>query len=98
MNLIFHELFKHDLDQAVNFLKEREPGLEVRFLDDADQTIQRIIDFPTAWSRIDGEIRNILLDIFSNSIHFEIIDEETIFIYGIYHTSQHPDFGKERER
>ena len=96
MNLIFHELFKFDLEQAVNFLREQESGLEVSFLDDADQTIQRINDNPTAWSRINGEIRNILLDTFRYSMHFEIINEDTIFIYGIYHTSRHPDFGKQR--
>lgn len=66
-----------------DYTKKNKPSL----IDDADQTIQRIIDFPAAWSRIDGEIRNILLDTFSYFIHFEIINEETIFIYGIYHIS-----------
>ncbi|MEM1295749.1 MAG: type II toxin-antitoxin system RelE/ParE family toxin [Verrucomicrobiota bacterium] len=86
----FHPEFAEDLEEAARFLEKEETGLGGRFLDAVEAACQRVIANPLHFSYIDKPVRRIQTQIFPYSIHYEVIDESTIYFYGCYHQAMNP--------
>lgn len=77
-----------DLNNAINYYKNKQFGLEKRFLSDFEKALNRIQANPYIF-RLENKYRNALLDIFPYLVIFEINDQE-IIILAVFNTHQNP--------
>ncbi|WP_072876988.1 type II toxin-antitoxin system RelE/ParE family toxin [Salegentibacter echinorum] len=78
-----------DLNNAINYYKNKQFGLEKRFLSDFEKLLNRIQSNPYIF-RLENKYRNALLDIFPYLVIFEINDQE-IIILAVFNTHQNPN-------
>lgn len=77
-----------DLNNTINYYKNKQFGLEKRFLSDFEKTLNRIQSNPYIF-RLENKYRNALLDIFPYLVIFEINDQE-IIVLAVFNTHQNP--------
>ena len=77
-----------DLNNAINYYKHKQSGLEKRFLNDFEKALNRIQANPYIF-RLENKYRNALLDIFPYLVIFEINDQE-IIVLAVFNTHQNP--------
>ena len=53
-----------ELTQATIFYEQRQNGLGTEFLDEVDATLNRILQFPTAWHQLSPRTRRCALIVF----------------------------------
>ena len=87
----FHPEFATDLEEAAQFFEKRETGLGDRFLDVAEEACRKVIANPLHHSYVDNPVRRIQTKPFSYAIHYEVIDDSTIYFYGCYHQAMNPE-------
>ncbi len=56
----FHPAAREELDEAVSYYDAAQPGLGLAFLEEAYATVQRILDYPEAWSKLSTNTRRCL--------------------------------------
>lgn len=95
MKYIFHPEAKYELNQAVDFYEGQQRKLGLEFLEDVYSTIQRIIEFPNAFSKQSKNTRKCLTNRFPFAVIYQIKKEE-IFIAAVVHLARKPGFWKER--
>jgi hypothetical protein len=91
MQVIFSELAKTELIEAVNHYDLQFSGLGKRFKSEVEKAILRIIDYPLAWSIELGDIRKCLLHKFPFKILYSI-EPNHIFIIAIAHQHRRPNY------
>ena len=52
----FHPDAELELNDSVDYYQECKENLGVEFAYEVQKTIQRILEFPTAWQKLDGNI------------------------------------------
>jgi len=60
MRFAFHPGARVEYLQAVTHYEERQTGLGARFAMEIEGTIQRIIEAPDRWRKLEGEVRRCL--------------------------------------
>jgi plasmid stabilization system protein ParE len=75
---------------AYDYYEKKQKKLGERFNDSLNKSINLIRVNPKYYRKIRKEIRQILLDKFPFVIVFEIIEEDVIVIYAVFHTSRNP--------
>ncbi len=95
MNVIFTELAKQEMADAIDYYEIEQSGLSNRFSDDIKSAISRIIKYPKAWSVEQGEVRKCLLLKFPYKILYSI-ESNHILIIAIAHQHRKPDYWIER--
>jgi hypothetical protein len=68
MKYSFHPSAKIELQEAINYYEEYQFGLGLKFAREIYSTIQRIIHFPEAWSKLSKNTRRCLTNRFPYSI------------------------------
>ncbi len=96
MNYRYHLEGLEEYENAIRYYQEKA-GLGERFSNAVETGIQRIVDHPLAWSRVDEEVRRHVVNRFPYCIYYTI-DEQTILIPAIFHTKRKPDIWKQRLR
>ena len=93
--------FHHDADEemkaAAAYYEERVKGLGSDFLDEIEQGLSRILQFPLGWSFYEGEYRRYFLKRFPYSMIYRI-ENEKIFIIAVAHLHRKPGYWKNRVR
>jgi len=74
----FHPLAVAELDEATDYYDELQSGLGLEFAKETFSCIQRVIEFPTAWSSSSPNTRRCLLNRFPYGIIYQILDNETL--------------------
>lgn len=64
MHYEFHPEARVEYLEAIAHYEERQAGLGARFTIEVEKTIQRIVEAPTRWREIEGEIRRCLAHTF----------------------------------
>ena len=95
MKIVFSELAKYELDDAVSFYELEVPGLGTRFKYEVKQSIQRIKRYPEAWPIERGEIRKCFMTVFPFKILYSI-EKDHIFVIALAHQHRKPDYWIER--
>jgi plasmid stabilization system protein ParE len=93
--LIFKEEAKDDVLSAAEWDKEKQAGLDERFMAAIEETTERILKHPSAGRLIYKSFRQTSLKKFPYVIVYENLSE-SIIIYSVFHTSQNP--GKKIKR
>lgn len=95
MKYSFHPEAKEEFLDAVNYFEECRSGLGLEFSKEVFSTIQRIIHFPSAWSKFSENTRRCLTNRFPFSVIYQIAGEG-IFIIAIMQLNREPDYWKKR--
>ena len=97
MRVRFFPPAKRDLVKAFDYLQHERPGLGFDFLDDVQQAVEQIKQFPRAAPEIDPGIRRQLCRRFRYGVLYRPLDG-TIEILAVGHLKRHPNFWKRRLR
>ena len=92
----FHNDADEEMQAAAVRYEEQARGLGDEFLDEIEQGLARIQQFPLLWSIYEGEYRRYLLQRFPYGIIYRI-ESETIFIIAVAHLHRKPGYWKSRE-
>lgn len=97
MKYSFHPSAKRELMDAIEYYEQCQSGLGLEFAREIYSTIQRIIHFPEAWSKLSKNTRRCLTNRFPYGVIYQITEEE-ILIIAIMQLNRRPDYWKERIR
>ncbi len=96
MTFSFHPEAEQELNQAIDFYESITPGLGLDFAAEVFSAIQRAMDFPKAWSVLEGDIRRSLVRRFPYGILYSA-EQEGIYILAVMHLHREPGYWKERK-
>ena len=91
MTFSFHPAARKELDQAVDFYEECEPGLGYEFLEEIYATVARVVEYPEAWSPFSARTRRCLTQRFPYGVIYQAKDGE-IRILALAHSHQRPGY------
>ena len=80
MNYSFHPEAKEEFFKTINYFEKCQKGLGLSFSKEVFSTIQRIIHFPSAWSKFSKNTRRCLTNRFPYGVIYQIKGEEAIII------------------
>jgi hypothetical protein len=80
MNYSFHPEAKEEFFKTISYFEECQKGLGLAFSKEVFSTIQRIIHFPSAWSKFSKNTRRCLTNRFPYGVIYQIKGEEVIII------------------
>ena len=95
MKCSFHPKAQEEFLVAVNYYEECQAGLGLEFAKEVYATIQRIIHFPKAWSKLSKNTRRCLATRFPFGVIYQIAKDE-IFIIALMQLNREPDYWKKR--
>lgn len=93
--IVFSEYAKLELEDAATYYQLQLDGLGVTFKKEVKLSLQRILNYPKAWSVERGEIRKYLLHRFPYKILYSI-EKDHLFIIAIAHQHQKPNYWADR--
>lgn len=79
-----------EITDAAEFYSRHEADLGVVFLDELDQAITRILQFPLAWAEIASGYRHCRLRRFPYSVIYTPERPDLILIVSVFHHSREP--------
>ena len=96
MTYSFHPDAEVELNASVDYYQECKDGLGAQFAYEVQKTIQRILEYPTAWQKLDGDIRRCLTNRFPFGIIYFQKDNE-IIVLAVMQLHRKPNYWKERK-
>ncbi|HQR74248.1 MAG TPA: type II toxin-antitoxin system RelE/ParE family toxin [Sulfurovum sp.] len=95
MTYSFHPDAELELNASVNYYQECQDGLGLEFAYEVHKTIQRILEYPTAWQKLDGDIRRCLTNRFPFGVIYYQRDN-AIIILAVMQLNRKPNYWKDR--
>jgi len=95
MKYSFHPDAKEELFEAINYFEECRSGLGLEFSREVFSAIQRIIHFPTAWSKFSDNTRRCLTNRFPYGVIYQTVEEQVIII-SVMQLNRKPNYWKKR--
>jgi len=95
MQIIFNELARDELNDAVDFYNLELSGLGNNFKEEIKKSINRILDYPTAWPTVTQYIRKYILHKFPYKILYSL-EKDHIYIIAIAHQHRKPNYWIDR--
>lgn len=96
MIYFFHPDAEAELNASVNYYEECQTHLGLEFAHEIYKTIQRIIEFPDAWQKLDKNIRRCLTNRFPFGVVYYQKDDE-IIILAVMQLQRKPNYWKSRK-
>ena len=93
--IAFHTDAAEEMQATAAYYAGRAPSLGEAFLDEIEQGLRRLQEFPRLWPVYEGENRRCLLQRFPDGLIYRI-DPEEIFILAVAHLHRHPGYWKNR--
>ena len=95
MTFSFHHEAEIEFNEAIDYYEQCERGLGYNFSIEVFNSIQNIVNYPTAWPVIEEDVRRCLVNRFPYGIIYSI-EHDGIFILAVMHLRRHPDYWKKR--
>ena len=95
MKVLFDQLAKLELDEAVAFYEVEIKGLGRRFKHEVKSAIRRIQEYPYTWPKEKGELRRYLLHKFPYKIVYSV-ERDYLYIIAVAHCHRHPEYWIDR--
>jgi len=96
MSFSFHPEAEEELNDAIDYYEEIEPGLGYDFAMEAYSTIRRSVEFPKAWAVLEGTIRRSLVKRFPYGILYSE-EQKGIYIIAVMSLHREPGYWKYRK-
>ncbi len=97
MNTRISKQAQQEIDDAFAWYESQSLGLGVRFLDDFDRSIRRIVVYPLSCEEIEPGLRRCLLSRFPFGIIYGI-DGDTIVVLAVAHLHREPRYWIDRAK
>ncbi|MCD6197453.1 MAG: type II toxin-antitoxin system RelE/ParE family toxin [Deltaproteobacteria bacterium] len=91
MTFSFHPAARRELNEAVDYYEDCQPGLGYEFLEEVYATIARILHYPNAWSQISRRARRCLTKRFPYGVIYQV-KEDHIRIVAVAHSHRRPGY------
>jgi len=91
----FHPLAVKELTDSIDYYEKNYPGLGLEFSEEVYSTVQRILQFPKAWTKISKNCRRCITQRFPFGIIYQVKDDE-IIIVSVMQLNQKPKKWDER--
>ena len=91
----FHPEAQLEYRDAAGFYENRQPGLGTAFTLDVEHAIRRILEAPERWPIIEEDVRRCLTRLFPYGI-FYTIEQDSILILAVMHSSRMPGYWRNR--
>jgi toxin ParE1/3/4 len=91
----FHHLAEEELRDAARYFEQARPGLGTAFLDEAEQAIQQILEFPESAPEVEKGVRKKLLRRFPYAVLYSI-REKDLRILAVPNQRQRPFYWRGR--
>jgi plasmid stabilization system protein ParE len=95
MRYLFHPLAVAELNDAIDYYEELQSGLGFEFAKEIFSSIQRIIEFPTAWSSLSHNTRRCLVNRFPYGIIYQVLNNE-VLIVAVMQLNRKPSYWEDR--
>lgn len=95
MRYEFHPEARIEYLEAVAHYEGRQAGLGARFTIEIESTIQRVVDSPSRWRKIDGEIRRCLAQTFPYGVLYSA-EPDHVLLLAVMHHSRKPGYWRNR--
>lgn len=95
MRYAFHPDAQKELLSAIDYYEDCRSDLGLEFAKEVYSTIQRIINFPLAWSGFSKNTKRCLTNRFPFAVVYQIVGEEIIVI-AIMQLNRKPGYWKNR--
>ncbi|HHJ39123.1 MAG: plasmid stabilization protein [Methylothermaceae bacteria B42] len=96
MNFSFHPEAEEELNEAIDYYEEIEPGLGYDFALEVFSAISRAVEFPKAWAVLEGDVRRSLVSRFPYGVLYSEVDNE-IFVLAVMNLHREPGYWKKRK-
>lgn len=94
-NILLHPDADLEIDEAIDWLNERQSGLGKIFFEEYSKTRDTTSESPFLYPKIYKECRRAIIKRFPYSIIYQAIDD-TIFILAVFHHKRNPKIWKDR--
>jgi hypothetical protein len=95
MSFSFHPEAEKELNEAIDYYENIEPGLGYDFALEVYSTIGRSVDLPKAWAILEDNIRRSLVRRFPYGVLYSEEKDET-FIVAVMNLHRKPGYWKQR--
>lgn len=95
MKYYFHEEAERELNSAVDYYNEVEPGLGAAFLAEVSTAIENIIARPLAWHPLSQNTRRCLTNKFPFGVIYQPL-QDAVYIIAVMHLSREPGYWQSR--
>ena len=95
MRYEFHPEALEEYESAASYYAEKDPNLQLRFIESVENAIERILESPKRWRVIDEDVRRCIANVFPYGILYTI-EDDLILIVAVMHFSREPGYWKRR--
>ncbi|BFM14639.1 hypothetical protein R50073_08220 [Maricurvus nonylphenolicus] len=93
MDVSFLKLAEIELDEAIQYYEQEQPGLGMRFKTEVQRSLFRIIEFPTAYQALSNNSRRCLIAKFPYSVIYQYQKSKNrILVVAVAHLHRKPDY------
>lgn len=96
MRVVFLEPAESEFLDAVQYYNEQKAGLGYEFALEIQKTIERILLYPEAWTKISKNARRCRCNKFPYGVIY-FINDNVLLVVAIMHLNKEPDYWKDRE-
>ncbi len=97
MNYFFHPEAKKEFLDAVGYYESCSEGLGLEFSNDIYATIQRIVNYPYAWSAFSESSRRCLAKRFPFGVIYQVLENSNeIMVIAVMQLNRKPGYWKRR--
>jgi plasmid stabilization system protein ParE len=97
MKYFFHPEAKKEFLDAIDYYESCSEGLDLEFVNDVYSTIQRVIDYPHAWSNFSKNTRRCLTKQFPFGVIYQVLEnKDEILVIAVMQLNRKPGYWKKR--
>lgn len=90
---VLHPEAVEEIKQAVAFYKQKQAGLEKRFIEALEDCIDKVCSFPLRYRKVGGDVRKCRLLHFPCALIYQL-NAERIEVIAVMHLRKSPDYWK----
>lgn len=95
MTLRVLEVATLEIEDAIDFYNKESPGLGFSFADEILRTLQRVYEYPKAWTSVSPVLRRCIAKRFPYAVIYGTVDSE-IVVVAVAHLHRNPESWKTR--
>jgi plasmid stabilization system protein ParE len=96
-NVVFHPLAEQELIDAVTYYEEQRPGLGIDYLEEVEDAVDFLTQYPEAGPKVQGFVRRLILPRFSYSLLYVVLGNGRIRILAVAHHKRRPKYWYKRK-
>ena len=95
MKISFLLTAQSEFEESIEYYDEQRTGLGLEFSEEVGKALERISEYPEAWSQLSSRIRRCLVNRFPYSVIYEV-RSELLIIVAIQHHHRKPESWRSR--